>query len=100
MSKGRYVRVPGVTRGKMSKTTAVDTVSGLDYEEIEEAVMETARGRWFLTEFARRQRASDTKILLDAIRRLEDQLLAIPATSSASSSLGPMVAEVRVTAVA
>ena len=77
----------------MSKTTAVDTVSGLDYEEIEEAVMETARGRWFLTEFARRQRASDTKILLDAIRRLEDQLLAIPATTSASTSLGPMVAE-------
>ena len=77
----------------MSKSTAVDTVSGLDYEEIEEAVMETARGRWFLTEFARRQRASDTKILLDAIRRLEDQLLAIPATSSPSSSLGPMVAE-------
>ena len=77
----------------MSKTIAVDTVSGLDYEEIEEAVMETARGRWFLTEFARRQRASDTKILLDAIRRLEDQLLAIPATTSASTSLGPMVAE-------
>jgi hypothetical protein len=93
VGKGRYVRVPGVTRGKMSKSTAVDTVSGLDYEEIEEAVMETARGRWFLTEFARRQRASDTKILLDAIRRLEDQLLAIPATSSTLPSLGPMVAE-------
>jgi hypothetical protein len=78
----------------MSKTTAVDTVSGLDYEEIEEAVMETARGRWFLTEFARRQRASDTKILLDAIRRLEDQLLAVPASSAAPSGLiGPMVAE-------
>lgn len=66
----------------MSESRAVDTVSGLDYEEIEQAVMETARGRWFLNEFARRQRASDTKILLDAIRRLEDQLLAMPAASS------------------
>ena len=47
------MRVQGVTRGIMSENTAVDTVSGLDYEEIEEAVMETARGRWFLTEFAR-----------------------------------------------
>jgi hypothetical protein len=69
----------------MSESRAVDTVSGLDYEEIEQAVMETARGRWFLTEFARRQRVSDTKILLDAIRRLEDQLLAMPAASSPPS---------------
>ena len=77
----------------MSESRAVDTVSGLDYEEIEQAVMETARGRWFLTEFARRQRASDTKILLDAIRRLEDQLLAMPAANSVSSAAGQLVAE-------
>ncbi|MDX1717597.1 MAG: hypothetical protein R3287_11860 [Anderseniella sp.] len=77
----------------MSENTAVDTVSGLDYEEIEEAVMETARGRWFLTEFARRQRGSDTKLLLDAIRRLEDQLLDMPATTGVSSSVGHLVEE-------
>ncbi len=43
-----------------------------DYEAIEAAVMETARGRWFLAEFAIRNRSADTRILLDAIQRLEN----------------------------
>jgi len=77
----------------MSESRAVDTVSGLDYEEIEQAVMETTRGRWFLNEFARRQHASDTKILLDAIRRLEDQLLAMPAAAPVSTASGQLVTE-------
>jgi chemotaxis regulatin CheY-phosphate phosphatase CheZ len=42
-----------------------------DFEEIEAAVMETARGRWFLAEYARRNRSADTEMLLDAIRKLE-----------------------------
>ena len=42
-----------------------------DYDRIEEAVMETARGRWFLAEFARRVRAGDTQKILQAIERLE-----------------------------
>lgn len=42
-----------------------------DYEAIEAAVMETARGRWFLKEYARRNRAADTDMLLSAIDRLE-----------------------------
>ncbi|MBB4303104.1 chemotaxis regulatin CheY-phosphate phosphatase CheZ [Rhodobium orientis] len=42
-----------------------------DYEIIEQAVMETARGRWFLSEFARRNRSADTRVLLEAISRLE-----------------------------
>lgn len=42
-----------------------------DYDRIEDAVMETVRGRWFLAEFARRVRAGDTKKILDAIERLE-----------------------------
>ena len=42
-----------------------------DYDAIEAAVMETQRGRWFLAEFARRNRNSDTLILLDAIKKLE-----------------------------
>ncbi|MGB5213971.1 MAG: hypothetical protein WBN88_10050 [Anderseniella sp.] len=58
----------------MSDSSALDTIDGLDYEEIEQAVMETSRGRWFLTEFARRHKAADTAVLLDAIRRLEGQL--------------------------
>lgn len=42
-----------------------------DFETIEAAVLETARGRWFLREFARRARAADTARLLDAVARIE-----------------------------
>jgi hypothetical protein len=67
----------------MSDSSALDTIDGLDYEEIEQAVMETSRGRWFLTEFARRHKAADTAVLLDAIRRLEGQLQSMSAEASA-----------------
>lgn len=63
----------------MSDNQALDTFDGLDYEEIEQAVMETSRGRWFLTEFARRHKAADTAVLLDAIRRLEGQIRSMTA---------------------
>jgi hypothetical protein len=46
-------------------------ISLADYETIEAAVMETERGRWFLKEFARRNRTADTQMLLDAIDRIE-----------------------------
>src|SRR6202521_1206481 len=46
-------------------------LSEADYEAIEAAVMETGRGRWFLAEFARRNRHADTKMLLAAIDRPE-----------------------------
>jgi hypothetical protein len=42
-----------------------------DYDAIEAAVMETARGRWFLLEYDRRRRAAETTQLLDAVTRLE-----------------------------
>ena len=42
-----------------------------DFESIEAAVMETARGRWFLAEYARRCRAEDTARILTAVDRLE-----------------------------
>jgi len=42
-----------------------------DYDTIEAAVMETARGRWFLSQYAQRNRASDTRAVLDAIGKLE-----------------------------
>jgi hypothetical protein len=42
-----------------------------DYETIEAAVTETVRGRWFLAEFARRNRVDDMRHMLDAIGRLE-----------------------------
>src|SRR5437016_882703 len=45
-------------------------LSEADYEAIEEAVVETYRGRWFLAEYAKRHRHADTKMLLSAIERL------------------------------
>jgi hypothetical protein len=45
-----------------------------DYEEIEAAVMETARGRWFLAEYGRRARAAEGEKLLAALERLEARL--------------------------
>src|SRR4029079_10607267 len=46
-------------------------ISEADYEGIEGAVMETARGRWFLAEYARRNRHADTTMLLKALDRIE-----------------------------
>lgn len=42
-----------------------------DFETIEAAVLETARGRWFLREFARRARGGDTLRLIEAVARIE-----------------------------
>jgi chemotaxis regulatin CheY-phosphate phosphatase CheZ len=55
----------------MSESKALSTVPEADYEAIEGAVMETARGRWFLSEYARRNRTADTETLLTAIGRIE-----------------------------
>jgi len=44
------------------------------YEQIAAAVMETERGRWFLAEYARRNRQADTETLLDAINKLSRSL--------------------------
>src|SRR5207237_5029241 len=46
-------------------------LSDADYEAIEGAVMETARGRWFLAEYGRRNRNADTTMLLKALDRIE-----------------------------
>ena len=55
----------------MTDDEAGVTFSDADYDAIEAAVMETARGRWFLHEFARRNRNADTEAVLDALRELE-----------------------------
>ena len=49
-------------------------LSDADYEAIEGAVMETARGRWFLAEYARRNRNADTNMLLKALDRIESAM--------------------------
>jgi chemotaxis regulatin CheY-phosphate phosphatase CheZ len=55
----------------LTTITPAPAPSEQDYEAILGAVEETARGRWFLTEYARRNRNSDTRIVLDAIERVE-----------------------------
>ena len=45
-----------------------------EYDAIESAVMETARGRWFLSEFAQRHRVADTETLLNAIAKLDNSI--------------------------
>jgi hypothetical protein len=47
-----------------------------DYEAISAAFMETSRGRWFLGEYARRNRNADTRMVLDAVARIEENLAA------------------------
>jgi hypothetical protein len=47
-----------------------------DYEAISEAFMETSRGRWFLGEYAKRNRNADTRMVLDAVARIEESLAA------------------------
>lgn len=47
-----------------------------DYDAIREAFMETARGRWFLGEYAKRNRNADTAMVLDAVAKIEETLAA------------------------
>jgi chemotaxis protein histidine kinase CheA len=47
-----------------------------DYDAIRDAFMETSRGRWFLGEYAKRNRNADTRMVLDAVARVEENLAA------------------------
>ena len=65
-----------------------------DFEPIEAAVMETARGRWFLREYARRNRNADTKIVLDAVSRLKEAVLDGRAMSRMKADLQHMASAI------
>jgi hypothetical protein len=47
-----------------------------EYEAIEATMCLSERGRWFLAEYARRNRAAETEMLLGAMRRLEHAVTA------------------------
>src|SRR6202158_1900908 len=47
-----------------------------DYDAISQAFMETSRGRWFLGEYAKRNRNADTRMVLDAVARIEETIAA------------------------
>jgi len=55
----------------MTTQTQVTPLAVEDYEAIEAAVMETTRGRWFLAEYARRNRNADTDAILGTLDRIE-----------------------------
>lgn len=46
-----------------------------DYAAIEDALAASPRGRWFLAEYARRNRTAETEMLLEAIAKLEAAVL-------------------------
>ena len=55
----------------MSSSKAPSPIRTADYEAIEAALLQSTRGRWFLSEFARQNRSADTRMLLEAITKLE-----------------------------
>lgn len=55
----------------MSRSSLLTSNDVSEYDRIEMAMSESERGRWFLTEFARRNRGEDTQTVLGAIARLE-----------------------------
>ncbi|MGD9844907.1 MAG: hypothetical protein AB7O60_11505 [Variibacter sp.] len=70
---------------------------GGDYESIAAAVQETPRGRWFLAEYARRNRQADTQMLLDAIGRLENAICgqgSLPAGTDIRAGLASLAARI------
>lgn len=61
-----------LSRAQLANPNCVVTDSG--YDAIETAIMETSRGRWFLFEYARRNRHADTNVLLSAINDIKQTL--------------------------
>ena len=60
----------------MTKSQPPSRIGAEDYEIIESAMLETERGRRFLSEFLKRNRSQETTVLLDAINRLRDFIVA------------------------
>ena len=65
------------------------------FESLEAAVMETPRGRWFLEEFARRQRSAETLAILEILKKLENSIThpSVPAAPKAAEPAQPLKAE-------
>jgi hypothetical protein len=56
--------------------------------------METSRGRWFLSEYAKRNRNADTRMVLDAVARIEENL-ASQKNAAPESGLAEALAVIR-----
>ena len=53
-----------------------------DYEAIAAAVIETMRGRWFLAEYAKRNRNADSELILKGLERIERMVRERPPEAS------------------
>jgi hypothetical protein len=71
--------------------------SEADYDAIRDAFMETSRGRWFLNEYARRNRNADTRMVLDAVARIEATIATQTQKSVPASELADALAAIRIT---
>ena len=85
----------GVTMNLPGQDAGAVSFPREQYEALESAVMESARGRWFLAEYARRNRAADTMMLLDALRKLETVAAATPRPSPDVEDLASTIKEAR-----
>lgn len=63
-----------------------------DYDSILAAVMETARGRWFVAEFARRNRQIETAKVFDALDRIERRIAGGPSAHARHPDLDDLAA--------
>jgi hypothetical protein len=73
------------------------TFGDLDFDTIEAAVMETARGRWFLKEYARRNRNADTQLVLEAMDRLKEPVPDAAEVTHLQEDLKEMASAIRQT---
>jgi len=69
--------------------------SEADYDAIREAFMETSRGRWFLGEYAKRNRNADTAMVLDAVARIEQAMTAQKQEPARNDALIEALAAIR-----
>src|SRR5215468_6523210 len=69
--------------------------SEADYDAIRDAFMETSRGRWFLGEYAKRNRNADTSMVLDAVARIEAALAAQRQAPPVDDKLAEALAVIR-----
>jgi hypothetical protein len=58
----------------MPSSTSSITALTADYDAIERAIRETSRGRWFLACYLERNRSAETRMLLEAIAKLESAM--------------------------
>lgn len=76
----------------MPQPPAQSPLSEADFELIASAVNETERGRWFLAEYAHRNRHADTQQVLEAIEKLE-RMIAERGAASHEDSIRLTVAD-------